>query len=70
IESGNAVAVLPDLMLVPRRPQARLVDLPGRPRRSVFTSVRTSSTNTPGVHACRSVLAEVFPGTVELAAAE
>ena len=66
IESGNAVAVLPDLMLVPRRPQARLVDLPGRPRRSVFTSVRTSSTNTPGVHACRSVLAEVFPGTVEL----
>lgn len=66
IESGNAVAVLPDLMLVPRRPRARLIDLPGRPRRSVFTSVRTSSTGAPAVHACRSVLAEVFPATIEL----
>ena len=66
IESGNAVAVLPDLMLVPRRPRARLIDLPGGPRRSVFTSVRTSSTATPAVRACRSVLAEVFPETVEL----
>jgi len=66
IESGNAVAVLPDLMLVPRRPSARLVDLPGNPRRSVFTSVRTSSTDAPAVRACRSVLAQVFPKTVEL----
>lgn len=66
IESGNAVAVLPDLMLVPRRPRARLIELPGRPRRSVFTSVRRSSTGTPAVRACRSVLAEVFPTTVEL----
>lgn len=66
IESGNAVAVLPDLMLVPRRPRARLIDLPGGPRRSVFTSVRASSSNTPGVRACRSVLADVFPATVEL----
>lgn len=67
IESGSAVAVLPDLMLVRRRPQARLIDLPGGPRRSVFTSVRRSSADTPAVHACRSVLAEVFPAAIELA---
>lgn len=66
IESGNALAVLPDLMLVPRRPKARLIELPGRPRRSVFTSVRTSSADTPAVRACRSVLADVFPESIEL----
>ncbi|RNI25385.1 LysR family transcriptional regulator [Flexivirga caeni] len=66
IESGNAVAVLPDLMLVPRRPAARLIDLPGDPKRSVFTCVRTSSARTPAVVACRAVLAEVFPEAVRL----
>ncbi|WP_446666784.1 LysR substrate-binding domain-containing protein [Flexivirga sp. B27] len=66
IEAGSAVAVVPDLMLVRRRPQVRLIDLPGAPRRSVFTSVRTSSVDTPGVRACREALAEVFPATVEL----
>ncbi|GAB3494784.1 LysR family transcriptional regulator [Flexivirga sp.] len=66
IESGSAVAVVPDLMLVRRRPAARLIELPGAPRRSVFTSVRKSSVQTPGVRACRAVLAEVFPASVEL----
>ena len=61
IESGAAVAVLPDLMLVHRKPDAHLIDLPGKPRRSVFTSVRTSSAGTPAVAACRAALAEVFP---------
>lgn len=66
IESGSAVAVVPDLMLVRRRPDARLIELPDAPRRSVFTSVRRSSIDTPAVHACRTVLAEVIPPTVEL----
>lgn len=66
IESGSAVAVVPDLMLVRRRPNARLLELPGVPRRSVFTSVRRSSVGTPAIRACRAVLAEVFPVTVEL----
>lgn len=66
IESGSAVAVVPDLMLVRRRPAARLIELPGVPRRSVFTSVRRSSVDTPAIRACRAVLAEVFPVTVEL----
>lgn len=64
IESGSAVAVVPELMLVRRRPGVRLIDLPEAPRRSVFTSVRRSSAATPGVRACRSVLAEVIPATV------
>lgn len=67
IESGSAIAVVPDLMLVRRRPDVRLVELPGAPRRSVFTSVRRSSVDTPGVSACRAVLADVVPSTVELA---
>lgn len=66
IESGSAVAVLPDLMLVHRRPDARLIDLPGRPRRSVFTSVRTSTAQTSAVRACRKVLSDVFPPEIEL----
>jgi Transcriptional regulator len=66
IESGSAVAVIPELMLVRRRPEARLIELPEAPRRSVFTSVRRSSVDTPAIDACRSVLAEVFPKQVEL----
>lgn len=66
IESGSAIAVVPELMLVRRRPNARLIDLPGAPRRSVFTSVRRSSVDTPAVDACRAILAEVVPATVKL----
>lgn len=66
IESGSAVAVVPDLMLVRRRPDARLIELPGAPRRAVFTSVRRSSVDAPAIRACRAALAEVFPATVEL----
>jgi DNA-binding transcriptional LysR family regulator len=65
VEAGNAVAVLPDLMLVHRRPDARMVDLPGSPRRTVFTSVRTSTASTPAVRAVRDALADVFPADLD-----
>lgn len=67
IESGNAVAILPDLMLAHQRPRARLVDLPGAPRRSVFTSTRTSIAATTAVRACRETLASFVPEAFVLA---
>ncbi|MEP9380876.1 LysR substrate-binding domain-containing protein [Nocardioides cheoyonin] len=57
IEAGNAVAILPGLMTVRRRPDARMVDLPGSPRRTVFTATRTSIAATPPIVACRAALA-------------
>lgn len=57
IEAGNAVAILPGLMTVRRRPDARMVDLPGAPRRTVFTATRTSIAATPPIVACRAALA-------------
>lgn len=66
IESGNAVAVLPDLMLVQRPTRARLIELPGSPRRSVFTATRNSIADTPSVRACRGTLASIVPPVFEL----
>lgn len=68
IESGNAVALMPDLMWTGRAPDLTLLDLPGSPRRTVFTSARTAGRRRPAVLACREVLAEtatrVSPDTV------
>ena len=61
VESGNAVALLSDLMRVRHRPTVRLVDLPGSPRRTVFTAARTAIADSPGIIACRSALARVVP---------
>ncbi|GAA2799669.1 LysR substrate-binding domain-containing protein [Kribbella solani] len=60
IESGNAVAILPDLMRVRRKPQARMIDVDPR-RRSVFTATRTAISTTPAIRACRKALASVVP---------
>jgi DNA-binding transcriptional LysR family regulator len=40
VESHHAVALLPDLIWAGERPSVRLVQLPGGPRREVFTSAR------------------------------
>lgn len=55
VESGHAVALLPDLVWGGREPRVRLVDLPGSPRREVFTAARTSGADATIV-ACRAVL--------------
>ena len=57
IESGNAVGMLPDLVWAGREPALRLVDLPGTPARTVFTSARRVSAARPAVTAVRSALA-------------
>ena len=57
IESGNAVALMPDLVWTGRGTTARLLDLPGKPHRTVFTSVRRSSAQRPAILAARETLA-------------
>lgn len=61
IRSGNAVGILPDLVWAGETPSVRLTDLPGAPRRTVFTSARRSSADRPGVVACRDALARAVP---------
>jgi len=58
VKSGNAVAVLPDLVWADHRPTLDMVDLDGGPERTVFTSVRVASANQPTIIACRQVLQE------------
>ncbi len=65
-EAGNAVVVLPDLMSVRRRPRVRWVDLPGAPRREVFTSTRATIAGAPQIVACRRALAELVPPRLTL----
>lgn len=65
IESGNAVGILPDLVWAGAVPTVRLVELPGHPRRTLFSAARRSSTKRPGVVAVRDALARA----VELATA-
>ncbi len=57
VESGHAVALLPDLVWGGGEPSVRLVDLPGAPRREVFTSARLASGADATIAACRGVLA-------------
>ncbi|HRO31014.1 LysR family transcriptional regulator [Citricoccus sp.] len=58
VESGNAVALLPGLILVGSRVRLRRIPLDGRPMRTVFTSTRSSTAGSPAVVAVRSVLEE------------
>ena len=57
IESGHAVAVLPDLVWAGREPGIRLLELEGSPRRTIFTAAREASASRLAVKACRAVLA-------------
>jgi len=56
IESGHAVAVLPDLVWAGREPSVELLALEGEPSRTVFTSVRDASRDRPTILACRGIL--------------
>ncbi len=57
IRSGNAVGLLPDLVWAGEAPSVALAELPGSPRRTIFTSSRRSSAARPAVLACRDALA-------------
>ncbi|MFD0481625.1 LysR substrate-binding domain-containing protein [Kineococcus sp. GCM10028916] len=58
VETGHAVALLPDLAWAGRRPELRLVDLPGHPARRLFTRVRRGAAGRPAVQAFRASLRE------------
>ena len=58
IESGNAVALMPDLVWTGRGTTSQLITLPGDPHRTIFTSVRRSSATRPAILAAREILAE------------
>jgi DNA-binding transcriptional LysR family regulator len=58
VASGNAVALMPDLVWTGSETTCRLLELPGRPRRSIFTSVRRSGERHPAIAAFRSALEE------------
>jgi DNA-binding transcriptional LysR family regulator len=58
IESGNAVALMPDLVWTGRGTTAQLISLPGHPHRTVFTSARRSGAKRPAILATREILAE------------
>ncbi|WP_431710168.1 LysR substrate-binding domain-containing protein [Glutamicibacter uratoxydans] len=56
VESGNAVALLPDLVWAQRPRQLRIIDLPGAPVRTVFTAMRHASERNPAITAVRECL--------------
>lgn len=56
IESGHAVALLPDLLWLNREPPVALHRLEGRPHRTIFTSARRASAPSPGVTVTRQAL--------------
>ncbi|MCI2957017.1 LysR substrate-binding domain-containing protein [Agromyces atrinae] len=57
IRSGNAVGLVPDLLWTGELPSVRVLDLPGSPRREIFTSTRRAAAGRPSVVACRAALA-------------
>lgn len=56
VESGNAVAFLPQLVWTQREQRPRLIELPGRPTRTIFTAARRSSAADPAIGAIRQAL--------------
>jgi DNA-binding transcriptional LysR family regulator len=56
VESGNAVAMLPDLVWSGRTPPGRPITPEGDPQRQIFTSARTSGAARPAVVALRAAL--------------
>lgn len=62
VESGNAVALLPDLVWAARTRELRIADLPGAPQRTIFTAMRHSSTQHPGLLAVRNALHQQAQG--------
>ena len=56
VESGNAVALIPDLVWAGRDTSGRLLDLPDGPRRTIFTAQRLPGAAAPAARAFRETL--------------
>jgi DNA-binding transcriptional LysR family regulator len=61
VETGHAVALLPDLLWTQRRADVRLQELPGRPTRRLYTGIRRGTAAHPAVRAFRAALAHALP---------
>jgi DNA-binding transcriptional LysR family regulator len=59
VESGNAVALIPDLVWAGRDARCRLLDLPDSPRRTVFTAQRLAGAASPAAKALRETLERI-----------
>ena len=59
VESGNAVALIPDLVWAGRDTSCRLLTLPDLPRRTIFTAQRLSGAASPAARALRETLERV-----------
>ncbi|SNR88401.1 DNA-binding transcriptional regulator, LysR family [Geodermatophilus saharensis] len=62
VETGHALAVLPDLLWTDREADLRLVPLPGRPTRRLFTGVRRGAAGHPAIRAFRASLRSAVDG--------
>lgn len=60
IAAGLAVGMLPELVFAGSAPAVQLAELPGSPRRDVFTAMRRGSTGRPGIRAVREALQRAF----------
>jgi DNA-binding transcriptional LysR family regulator len=58
VESGNAVALIPDLVWAGRDTSCRLLDLPDAPHREIFTAQRLAGAASPAARAFRETLEE------------
>lgn len=58
IETGNAVGLIPDLIWTGRPPSCRLIDLPGLPRRTIFTSQREAGRQSPATQTFQTMLSD------------
>ncbi|WP_033342746.1 LysR family transcriptional regulator [Catenuloplanes japonicus] len=56
VETGNAVALIPDLVWAGRTTSCRLAELPSAPRRTIFTAQRVAGAASPAARAFRQTL--------------
>lgn len=59
VETGHAVALVPDLLWLSETPRVRLTDLPGEPQRRLLTGVREGAGAHPAIVAFRTALHDV-----------
>ncbi len=60
VASGLAVGMVPDLVFAGEPSPVRLYDLPGTPRREVFTAVREGSSRRPALHLVQQAVQRAF----------
>ncbi len=63
VETGNAVALIPDLVWAGRSTSCRLLELAEAPRRTIFTAQRLSGAESPAARALRQILSEIVAGS-------